>query len=243
MGFLAGSLATGERVFAAESAPSAALPLPEKTNGVYQIDLPTALQLAGAQNLDIQIAREKLAEARANEESVRISTNYSGQVEHAVAAGIAFTGDLLRLRVQTEKNHLTLRQAQEQQRIAAARLAQTLRLDPKIELIPRENDIVPMVLLDLNSALDSLVAQALASRPELKQNRALVDAARNVQKGALYGPLIPSLGAQVFLGGLGGGKTHDPNTFGESEDYQLTLGWRIGPGGLLDRGRVHATEA
>ena len=59
----------------------------------------------------------------------------------------------------------------------------------------------------------------------------------------MYGPLIPSLGAQVFLGGLGGGKAHDPDTFGESEDYQLMLGWRIGPGGLLDRGRVRASEA
>src|SRR5438552_9747851 len=34
-----------------------------------QIDLPTVLRLAGAQNLDIQIAREKLAEARANHEN------------------------------------------------------------------------------------------------------------------------------------------------------------------------------
>ncbi|HZL43296.1 MAG TPA: TolC family protein, partial [Verrucomicrobiae bacterium] len=33
------------------------------------IDLPTALRLAGAQNLDIQIARERLNEARANHDS------------------------------------------------------------------------------------------------------------------------------------------------------------------------------
>src|SRR5713226_9715847 len=33
------------------------------------IDLPSALRLAGAQNIDIQLAREKLAEAYAAEES------------------------------------------------------------------------------------------------------------------------------------------------------------------------------
>ena len=33
------------------------------------IDLPTALRLGGAQNLDVQIAREKLAEAKANHAS------------------------------------------------------------------------------------------------------------------------------------------------------------------------------
>jgi hypothetical protein len=46
--FLAGSLVTNQRISAAESAQSAAVPLPGKTNGVYQIDLPAALQLAGA---------------------------------------------------------------------------------------------------------------------------------------------------------------------------------------------------
>src|ERR1051325_10617799 len=35
-----------------------------------KIDLPTALRLAGAQNLDIQIARQRLAEAKANHETV-----------------------------------------------------------------------------------------------------------------------------------------------------------------------------
>ena len=36
---------------------------------VLTIDLPTALRLAGARNIDIQLAREKFAEARAAEES------------------------------------------------------------------------------------------------------------------------------------------------------------------------------
>src|SRR5213075_2816347 len=45
-------------------------PAPSKlSSNVHLIDLPTALRLAGAQNLDIQIARERVAEARANDES------------------------------------------------------------------------------------------------------------------------------------------------------------------------------
>src|SRR5947208_13157357 len=36
---------------------------------VLTIDLPTTLRLAGARNLDVQLAREKVAEARAAEES------------------------------------------------------------------------------------------------------------------------------------------------------------------------------
>ena len=314
------------------------------TNDIHQIDLSAALRLAGAQNLDIRIAREKLAEARANNESatwsffpwlgagvgyrrhdnfiqnvegkiidvhkdsytvgptftaqvdlgdaifkklavhqlvkaadfaleaqrqdsllaaaqgyfdlaraqgavgvareaVSISTNLYGQVQQAVGIGIAFKGDLLRVQVQTERNRLTLRQAQEQRRVAAARLSQTLHLDPAIDLAAQDADLVPLSLVDTNSTLEALVMQAFAGRPELKQNQAQLEAARQARKGARYGPLIPSLGAQIFVGGLGGSSDAAPSRFGESEDYQFTLGWRIGPGGLFDRGRIHAAEA
>jgi outer membrane protein TolC len=316
----------------------------QEANGVHLIDLATALQLAGARNLDIQIAREKFAEARAQnqsatwqffpwispgftyrrhdnlvqnvegrlldvrkqsysvgptinaqldlgdaiyrklaarqlvqaadfalagqrqdtilaaaqgyfdlakaqaavgvaQEALNISTNYHEQVRQAVAAGLAFKGDALRVQVQTDRNQLAVRQAQEQQRVAAARLATTLHLDAAVELVARDSEIVPLFLIPTNATLDALVVQALDTRPELKQSRALRDAARAARIGARYGPLIPSLGAQVFVGGLGGDSAGAPARFGESEDYQFTLGWRLGPGGLFDRGRVQAAES
>src|SRR5262249_44013353 len=151
-------------------------------------------------------------------EAVRISTNYAGQVQQAVGAGIAFKGDLLRVQVQSERDLLILRQAEEQRRIAAARLAQTLHLDSAVELGPAHSEAVPLSLVDTNASLDSLVAQAVASRSELKESRALADAAQTAKEGAVYGPLIPTLGAQVFVGGLGGGKDGSSSTFGQSEE-------------------------
>src|SRR5437867_5252894 len=44
-------------------------PSPAETNITHEIDLPTVLRLAGAQNLDVQIARQRLAEAKANHQS------------------------------------------------------------------------------------------------------------------------------------------------------------------------------
>jgi outer membrane protein TolC len=319
-------------------------PLPPKTNGVYVIDLPSTLRLAGARNVDIQIANEKLAEARANnesatfqffpwlgvgvgwrrhdnliqnvegkiidvhkdsysvgpaltaqvdlgdaifkklaarqnvkaadfaleaqrqdsllaaaqgyfdlvrahgavgvaEEAIRISTNFAEQVQQAVGLGIAFKGDLLRVQVQTERYLLTLRQTLEQRGLVSARLAQTLHLDPAVELVSKDSDLVPLALVETNATLEALVTEAFATRPELKQSQAQIEAARQTHRGALYGPLVPSLGAQVFVGGLGGGSDGSAARFGESEDYQLTLGWRLGPGGLFDRGRVHASQS
>jgi len=324
--------------------PDAVIAAASQTTNRFLVDLPTALQLAGARSLDIQIAREKLAEAKANRESavwqylpsvtpgvgyrrhdnliqnvegtilnvhkdsfnvgpviaaqvdlgdaiyrnlaarqlvkaaelglksqrqdsilaaalgyfelakaqsavgvareaVGISQDYAGQVQRAVDAGVAFKGDALRAQVQSEKNQLTLRQAQEQQRVTAARLVQVLHLDSRVELVAPEAELVPLDVVATNTALDSLIVQAFAARPELAQSRFLIEAARDARKGAVYGPLIPSLGAQVFVGGLGGGKDGASSTFGESEDYQFTLGWRIGPGGLFDRGRTRAADA
>ena len=316
----------------------------EANRAALPIDLPTVLRLAGAQNLDVKIAREKLAEAKANhssavgqffpwlspgityrrhddkiqdvsgniidvhkdsyapggtigaqvdvgdaiykslaakqlanaaafafeaqrqdsvlaaaqgyfelalaqgavtvaKESVSISSNYENQIHSAVEAGIAFKGDELRARVQAERNQLLLRQAVEQQRIAAARLAQTLHLDPAVELVAQETELAPLTLIETNAALDSLVQQTLAARPELKQNQSLVFAAKDAKNGAKFGPLIPSLGAQAFFGGLGGGRRGVGDTFGAQEDYFVGASWRIGPGGLGDFSRVRANEA
>jgi outer membrane protein TolC len=323
--------------------PSAGAPA-SRTNGVSLVDLPTAMQLAGANNLDVRLARLRLAEARANLESAtwqffpwlapgfayrahndalqnvegrlldvhrdsytlgpalqaqvdvgealykrlaarrlataaehavealrqatvaaaatgyfdlaraqalvsvareaeRVAADYTRQVEQAVEAGIAFRGDALRARTQLERNRFALRQAQEQQRVAGARLAQTLQLDPALELATPEDDLVPLSLLGTNTALDTLVNQALSSRPELRQSSALVQAAKTSAAGARLGPLIPTVGAQVFVGGLAGGNESAYRGLRASEDYQVTLGWRLGPGGLFDRGRLHGAEA
>jgi outer membrane protein TolC len=311
----------------------------------YPIDLPTTLRLVGAQNLDIQIARERLNEAEANrvsaleqffpwiaagvsyhrrdgvaqavpsgiisdahyqsyapggalsaqvaigdaiynslaakqlvkasdhaleaqrldatlqaaqgyfdlaaataladveQEALKTSQDYQNQLQTAVAAGIVFKGDLLRVQTQTEHYAIALQRAQERQRVAGAKLALTLHLDSRVELVPQAPTLVPLTLFPTNAPLDALVAQALQFRPELKQSQALLLAARAAKNGTVYGPLIPSLGGQAFGGGLGGGPDGGPNTFAAEGDYVVGLSWRIGPGGLFDSGRINASKA
>jgi outer membrane protein TolC len=103
--------------------------------------------------------------------------------------------------------------------------------------------LVPITLIETNAPLDWLVEQALTSRPELKQSQAFISATRAGKNGAVYGPLIPAVGAQVFGGGLGGGPDGGPSHFGAAGDYTVGLSWKIGPGGLFDSGRVNATKA
>jgi outer membrane protein TolC len=321
------------------------VPAQPTNGGPYPIDLPTALRLAGAQNLDIQIARERLNEAQANRQSavelffpwiaagvgyhrrdgvaqavpsgvisdahfqsyspggalaaqvdlgdaiykslaakqlvqasdhaleaqrqdatlsaaqgyfdlakaaalvevvrqaLKTSQDYQNQLQAAVAAGIAFKGDLLRVRTQTEHYEIALRQALERQRVSGAELAFALHLDSRVELVPQDRVLMPFTLFTTNASMDALVAQAMQSRPELKQIQALLWAARAAKNGAVYGPLIPSLGAQAFGGGLGGGPDGGPGNFAAEGDYGVGVSWRIGPGGLFDSGRINASKA
>ena len=316
------------------------------TNGaLYPIDLPTTLRLAGARNLDVQIAREQLNEAVANRQSaleqffpwvapgvnyhrrdgvaqavpsgvisdahfqsyspgaalsaqlvlgdaiynslaakqlvrasdqaletqrqdallsaaqgyfelakaaalrevvrqaIQISDDYQQQLHVGVANGIAFRGDELRVQTQTEQYRIALEQALAQERVAGVNLALTLHLDSRIVLRPQDSGLEEIALFPTNAAVDSLVEEALRTRPELKQSQAFLAAARASKRGALYGPLIPSVGAEVYAGGLGGGPDGGPSNLGSEGDYTFGLSWRIGPGGLFDPGRVNASKA
>jgi outer membrane protein TolC len=183
------------------------------------------------------------ANATVASEALGTSKEYEEQIGNAVKAGVAFKGDELRANTQRKRYELLEQQAAEQRRVAAARLAQILNLDGKVNLTPSSRDLVPLRLASTSGGSGALVTQALFNRPELKQGAAASDAARIAAKGAHVGPLIPSLGAQVFGGGLGGGIGSDTGNFGGSGDYQITLGWRIGPGGLFDRSRIRAAES
>ncbi len=188
---------------------------------------------------DLAAAHEAVGVAR---EALRVSTDYAAEIERAVNAGIAFKGDALRVKVQQQRDQIALRRAEENARLASAKLVQILHLDPTV-LMPRDASVVPLSLVSTKESLGDLVSQALAARPETQQSAALLGAAQHGKNGAIYGPLIPTVGGQAFFGGLGGGKGSDTGHFGESEDYTALLTWRVGPGGLFDFGNIHARQA
>jgi outer membrane protein TolC len=142
-----------------------------------------------------------------------------------------------------QRDRLALRQAEEKQRVLSAVLARTLHLDPTVELVAQDADLVPVHLVDPDTALGPLVEQALARRPESRQTAALLAAARDAENGAAYGPLFPSIGGLAFVGGLAGGKNAELGDLGPSQDYVAVLSWRLGPGGLLDPARIRSSRA
>ncbi len=176
-------------------------------------------------------------------ENVSLSEEYYRQLGKAGEAGLAFRGDVLRVRSQMERQRADFAAAVEKQSLASTRLGQILRINPRIQLLAQESELTPVVMVQTNSPLGGLIQKALSRRPEIFESQANVEAAAETRKGARYGPLYPSLGAQVFVGGLEGGNQVSHTSAAESQDYQVTLSWRIGPGGIFDRSRTRLAES
>jgi len=181
-------------------------------------------------------------------DALSISQSYELQLDEAVRIGIAFKGDAFRVQTQTQRLQLDLTRARQQQRLSAARLVQTLHLEPLLELIPAEGEPVPLALADLGKSPKELIRTALENRPELARSTALIGAAEQSRRGAIYGPLIPTIGGQAFAGEFNGGgdvrvNGVTANGGGPRQDYAVGLSWKIGPGGLFDFGRIRASGA
>jgi len=185
-----------------------------------------------------ELARARAVVAAADE-AARIAGRHADQVAAMVSAGLTFAGDAARVHAARERAELALLRLQTSQRLAAARLAQVLHLDPAIELVPADPDLAPLTLAAASDELGPIIAHALAVRPELDEAAARLEAARIGRRGATVGPLIPTVGAEAAVGGLGGGAGSASlgRDFDTSADYALGLSWRVGPGGLLDRNR------
>ncbi len=177
------------------------------------------------------------------EDAVKTAREYHAQLAKGVNAGVAFKGDELRAASQTHRLELRLRQALDQRRGDAARLAQTLRLDIAESLRPADDRPLALTLTKTDAKLDDQVRLAISRRPELQAAGALQEAATQQGKAADYAPLYPTLGAQVFAGGLGGSPGSATRDFDNSADTFVTLSWKIGAGGLFDSSRSDGAKA
>lgn len=181
----------------------------------------------------------------AAEEAARVTRRHADQIAATAEAGLTFRGDASRVRAASERAELTLIRARTDQRIAAARLAEVLRLDPAVELTPVDTDLAPLTVTAPGQELGPLVSRALAHRPELDEAAARLELARTQHRATTQGPLMPTIGAQVAIGGLGGGPgtTSIGRNFDLSSDYGIGVSWRVGPGGLFDRNRQRETAS
>lgn len=176
------------------------------------------------------------------QDDLRLTEDYAKQLDGAVTAGTAFRADLLRVKTQVSRARLTVRQTQEQRDLAAAALAETLRLAPETELRPAKADLLPLRLMS-TQGVATLLSQAQQHRPELQAVAAAHTAAALETDRSRIAPMIPNVQAGYSVGGLGGGYAGQWGNFDDQQDFFVGLGWKIGPGGLFDRQRQKIAQA
>jgi outer membrane protein TolC len=115
-----------------------------------------------------------------------------------------------------------------------------------VQLDPVEQTMLPVHLLPPEGPPDAPVDLALRSRPEIAENRSLVQAAVSRVRQSRVSPFVPTVQAGYQAGNFTGGYTGDPagffGTSGGREDFSAALVWELKNLGLGDIARTRRRE-
>ena len=185
----------------------------------------------------------------------------------------ALRSELARVEVEVLRRRDEFAAAVQDWYLATAELARLLRLDPETPLEPVEDFRYPLPLPGeawMERPLDELVAVAVMNRPELAENRALVQAALERVRAAKYRPFLPNVALNYAWGDYGGAPNLNPseilppltkggpvrvvtvpgfgpsgliNHFAPRADLDISLYWRLQNFGLGNMAEKRQQEA
>lgn len=120
----------------------------------------------------------------------------------------------------------------------SSELVRLLRLNPNFVLIPVEDQLAPVEMVEEIEPLEELIATGLALRPEVTRHEALVDARYRQMRQEGVRPLLPNIQVGASGGNFGGGPSSEFDDDGGRGDVDLLAVWELqnaGFGNLLAR--------
>lgn len=139
-----------------------------------------------------------------------------------------------------------IRQAEEEVRVAAARLSHRLHLNQWVQVRPMTPRIEMTTIVDPSAPLHELVRAALTGRPEVGATTAGIVRAEIRKKQEQYRPLLPNIWLGFSGGVYGGGSNVIPpqlSHFGGRTDFDLRLYWTARNFGLGNIALVNQRQA
>ena len=132
-----------------------------------------------------------------------------------------------------------------------ADLIRVLNLDPKLLVEPLEPPEVQVGLFDVNRPVNDLMSIALANRPELASQRALVQASYEQLRQERVRPLVPSVLVRGFStpvagtlrGYFGGGINSSMGNFAGRMDMDVQAIWQLQNFGFGTQAIIRQREA
>ncbi|HVC98778.1 MAG TPA: TolC family protein [Pirellulales bacterium] len=155
--------------------------------------------------------------------------------------GLQSDADRLQTELAVRRNDLL--RAEESRKVASARLAQLLHIDPTMLLEPVEPTVVPIELVPEGADLRELVIQGLSRRPELDESRFLVGEAVQRLRRERFAPLVPSLLVGGSYGAMGAGVNGNLAPGTGRLDLDAAAYWEMRNLGLGDAAARHDAQS
>ena len=146
-------------------------------------------------------------------------------------------------RASTERGawETTVQEADRQVALAAAELARLLRIDRGIRLVPADEELVALEIIDRELPLDDLIDEGLASRPEMRFHDSQIASQSERVHQEYWRPWLPHIVANTSIGTFGGGPSSQFDNQSGRSDIDLLAVWEwknLGYGNLALRQRA-----
>jgi outer membrane protein TolC len=183
-----------------------------------------ALLDAGLAYVELLSAAQETAVAADVLEYARRLTDLTGEFAKTGAGTLA---DADRARAEANLRTVEAARAQEAYDVARARLAQLLRIDPTLRIVPLDDRVEPLEFIDPELPAAELVARGLSARPELAEQRDLVNAAVTRLRRERLAVLMPSVLVGTSYGAFGAGTGGKIDGYGDRFDFDAVAYWEL----------------
>ena len=181
--------------------------------------------------LEIGIAYADILEARSelanNHQGLEASQNLVQLTTHFADAGQGAAAEVYRAKAEAAQWLRKVDDAQRRSIRNTAELARLLRLSSDLQLVPAEQHLVPVAMVEESLALDGLIATGLAARPELAEYQALAEARLVRFRQETFRPFLPYIQLAGSVGAFGGSEGTSIDNMGIRDDLDALAIWEF----------------
>ncbi len=196
---------------------------------------------------DLQSARGRLLGVVATIARAELLVNFTKGLAPALIAPL----EINRAQAELQSLRQTQQVAIRDWRVASARLAEVLLLEPDTLLEPMEPPFLQINLISCDQSAKELVPVAVNNRPEITSRRELVAAAADLLRREQKRPFLPNLvitsptttTGLLAAGNLSAGPNAQINTSGSGQSIDLSAVWQLQNLGIGNIGRIREQRA
>jgi outer membrane protein TolC len=180
---------------------------------------------------DIAVAYFQLVEAhgrRANaDQALKAARAMVDHVTQFEREGFGSKTEVSRAAAEKASWQQIVEDARRESTTKGAELARLLRLDPTIELVPAEDKVLPIELVEKHAEVHDLIGQAMAMHPEITEREALLQAACHRVNQEHWRPWLPNVQVGASGGSFGGGPSSNYENPGGRSDFDALAVWEL----------------